>query len=166
MNRVYLSLGSNLGNREENLKKAIHLISQNEDIKINRISSIYETEPIGFKEQDWFLNMVIEIETGLEPHVLLNYILNVERNMGRVREIKWGPRIIDIDILLYDDIEIKDRDLQIPHPRMLDRAFVLIPLVEINPDIKIAGVLAGDILKNIKNQKVNFYKNLLNSNNF
>lgn len=166
MKKVYLGLGSNIGNRENNLKEAINLISQNRNIKVNKISSLYETEPIGFKEQDWFLNMVIEIETSLKPRELLKYLLDVEKRMGRIREIKWGPRIIDIDILIYNEAVIMDEDLKIPHPRICERAFVLIPLIEINPDIRIGGVLAKDILQSVKNQKVNFYKNLLNSNNF
>lgn len=146
MSRVYISLGSNLGEREKNIKEAIRLIvseasllptkESKKKINIVKISSIYETEPIGFTEQNWFLNAVIEIETTLSPQELLVVLQQVESKLGKKIERKWGPRTIDLDILLYDDIILDSPDLQIPHKLMHERAFVLIPLVQIAPNIK------------------------------
>ncbi|KRG12866.1 2-amino-4-hydroxy-6-hydroxymethyldihydropteridine diphosphokinase [Lederbergia galactosidilytica] len=131
-NVAFISLGSNMGNRLEYLKQAIKRLSHCSEVQIEKLSSIYETEPIGFTDQDQFLNMVIKISTSLSPHQLLTLCLDVEREIGRIREFKWGPRVIDLDILLYNKENIMMEDLQIPHPRMNERAFVLIPLMEID----------------------------------
>lgn len=145
MSRVYISLGSNLGDREKNIKEAIRIVSgasllptkePKKKINVVKISSIYETEPVGFKEQNWFLNAVIEIETTLSPQELLVVLQQVESKLDKKIERKWGPRTIDLDILLYDDIILDSPDLQIPHKLMHERAFVLIPLVQIAPNIK------------------------------
>ncbi|MEW6606932.1 MAG: 2-amino-4-hydroxy-6-hydroxymethyldihydropteridine diphosphokinase [bacterium] len=134
MSKVYISLGSNLGDREKNIKEAIKLI--NSRIKVIKTSPIYETEPIGFKEQDWFLNLVAELKTRLSPQELLAILKQIEGKLGKKIERKWGPRTIDLDILLYDDIILDLPDLQIPHKLMHARTFVLIPLSQIAPDIK------------------------------
>lgn len=131
MDKVFLSLGSNIGNRYKYLEKALFSIQENRNIEIVKQSSVYETEPFGFTEQDKFLNMVIEIRTSLQPIELLKYINKVESKYERVRSIHWGPRTIDIDILLYGDIIMEDEILQIPHPFLKQRLFVLIPLFEI-----------------------------------
>ncbi len=131
MNRVFLGLGSNLGDRYKFLKMAILSIEEHQNIDILNQSSIYETEPFGYKEQDKFLNMVIEIVTSLHPRDLLNYINIVEKKYNRTRDIHWGPRTIDIDILLYGNLIMKDEILEIPHPFLTQRLFVLIPLYEI-----------------------------------
>jgi 2-amino-4-hydroxy-6-hydroxymethyldihydropteridine diphosphokinase len=133
--KAYLSLGSNLGDRLRFLKEAISKIEESDNITINRISSVYETQPVGYKNQGWFLNLVIEIETSLVPQDLLQHILTVEDQMGRKREVKWGPRNIDIDILLYDNQVIQSNHLTVPHPRMPERRFVLLPLAEIAPKL-------------------------------
>ncbi len=131
MNQVFLSLGSNIGNRLENIKEAITLLVSHPEINLIKESSIYETEPFGYTEQSDFLNMVINISTGLTPLQLLEYIQDIEGRLGRTREIHWGPRTIDIDILLIDDKIIKNKKLQVPHPYITKRLFVLVPLIEI-----------------------------------
>lgn len=127
----YLSLGANIGDRFEHLKKAIQSLLQVEGIFIHSISGIYETEPVGFVDQPAFLNMVVGGETGLTAEQLLQAVWEVERKQGRVREIRWGPRTLDIDILIYGQEMIVGGNLEIPHPRMQDRLFVLIPFAEI-----------------------------------
>ena len=133
MATVYLCLGSNLGERERNLTQALTLLSQK--IKLAKLSSIYETEPIGYKEQPFFLNIVCQISTDLSPEELLNLAKTIENKMGRVPSFPNAPRLIDIDILLYDNQIIDTQNLVIPHPRMTERAFVLVPLVEIAPGL-------------------------------
>lgn len=131
---AYLGLGSNLGNRIKNLGIAIEEISQ--IAEVSKKSSIYETQPVGLKDQPDFLNMAIEIKTDKSPKELLIKLLEIEHKMGRVREIENGPRKIDIDILLYGDQVINEKNIQIPHPKMHEREFVLEPLEEIAPTIK------------------------------
>ena len=146
---VFIALGTNLGNRLENIQQAIETIQQ--QCMILSQSSIYETEPWGVKNQPQFLNAVIRIETKLEPPELLNFLLNIETRMGRNRskEQKNGPRVIDLDILLYNHLELQSEQLTIPHPRMKERAFVLIPLYEICKEnwIKEALLKISDIDK-------------------
>lgn len=134
---VYLSLGTNLGNRLENLKHALG--SLKEFCQVVSTSSVYETDPWGFEDQPIFYNQVVRIETGLEPLPLLRAIKNIELEMGRIPSFKYGPRLIDIDILMYDKLMITSVELTIPHPQIKSRAFVLSPLVEIAPDLIIPG---------------------------
>ncbi|UXH42859.1 2-amino-4-hydroxy-6-hydroxymethyldihydropteridine diphosphokinase [Rossellomorea vietnamensis] len=136
MNTAYISLGSNMGDRAGYLEKAINILSSHGKIEVTKRSSLYETDPVGFTEQDQFLNMVIEIRTSLSPETLLHQCLQVEIDLGREREFKWGPRIIDLDILLFNHETIEAENLLIPHPRMQERAFVLIPLLEVAPSIE------------------------------
>ncbi|MCF6094673.1 2-amino-4-hydroxy-6-hydroxymethyldihydropteridine diphosphokinase [Microaerobacter geothermalis] len=138
--KAYLGLGANIGDREDQLIKALELINSNNEMEVTKLSSVYETEPVGYIEQPPFLNMVIEINTYLEPEALLYRLLFIEKSLGRERKLKWGPRTIDIDILLYDKLEINRPDLIIPHPRMIERAFVIIPLMDLNPDLMIPGL--------------------------
>lgn len=156
MINVYIGLGSNLGNKEENIRKAIDLMR--EKSKILKISSLYETEPVGYKEQDWFLNCAIEIETELKPHELLKFLLSIEKRLGRIRKIKNGPRAIDLDILFYSNRIINKNDLIVPHPRLHKRLFVLEPLKEICPDLihpnldvsirkMLAGLISPEMVK-------------------
>jgi len=132
---AYLSLGSNLGDREPNLRHAIELLAPPE-ILVKRVSSLYETEPQDLRIQPWFLNLAIEIETTLFPMQLLGRIEKIEREMGRQRIVAKGPRIIDIDIILFGNVVIDTPRLKVPHPRMIDRRFVLEPLAEISPDLR------------------------------
>ena len=133
--KVYLGIGSNLEDREGNLREAITRINERVG-KITGTSSIYETEPWGFQSDKMFLNMAVASETSLKPHDMLAIIQNIETRMGRVRgENQYTSRIIDIDILLYDDKVVNSSDLKIPHPLMQERKFVLVPLAEIAPDL-------------------------------
>ncbi|HET9744245.1 MAG TPA: 2-amino-4-hydroxy-6-hydroxymethyldihydropteridine diphosphokinase [Chitinophagaceae bacterium] len=135
MSTAYLLIGGNLGNRKENLSKAIDLISKECGV-LTRSSSLYETAAWGMTEQPSFLNQALEISTSLNARQLMRKILKIEKMMGRVRKEKLGPRVIDIDILFYEN-EIHDLlFLKIPHPELKNRRFVLVPLAEINPDMQ------------------------------
>ncbi|AYV68823.1 MULTISPECIES: 2-amino-4-hydroxy-6-hydroxymethyldihydropteridine diphosphokinase [Niallia] len=137
MNKVYLSLGSNIGDRLEYIREAVQMLHNQEEIKVVNISSVYETDPVGYEEQALFLNIVIQVETSLNPLSLLEQCQKIESELGRKRIIRWGPRTIDLDILLYNQENIVSEKLIIPHPRIEERAFVLVPLIEIAPDIKL-----------------------------
>jgi GTP cyclohydrolase-4 len=130
---VYLGLGSNLGDRKQNLARALELLSQH--LKIEQISSIYETEPVGYEQQPLFLNAACRISTGLNPEKLLRLAKKIEAELGRKPSFPNAPRPIDIDILLYGDKVLSIKELTIPHPRLAERAFVLVPLAEIAPDL-------------------------------
>lgn len=132
--RVYLSLGSNIGNKRKNLLEAIRKIGELENTEVVKSSTILETEPFGYLEQDNFLNTCLEVKTLMTAQEFLKEILQIELDMGRVREIKWGPRIIDIDILFYDKEIIEEDNLAVPHPWICEREFVLDPLSEIAPN--------------------------------
>ncbi|MFZ3591056.1 2-amino-4-hydroxy-6-hydroxymethyldihydropteridine diphosphokinase [Bacillus sp. DJP31] len=144
-NRVFIGIGSNIQERVYYLEESIKALVKNERIKILNYSSIYETEPVGFTEQDSFLNMVIEISTSMSPHELLSVIQNIELVLGRNREMKWGPRTLDLDILLYNQENIIAEDLIVPHPRMHERAFVIVPLFEIDQELTVNGRKVKDI---------------------
>jgi 2-amino-4-hydroxy-6-hydroxymethyldihydropteridine diphosphokinase len=138
LSTAYLSVGSNLGDRRANISQAIDALAQR-GIRVVKTSSIYETEPVGFRDQGWFLNCVVEVETSMEPEELLVSILQIEESSGRRRSaqsVPMGPRIIDIDIILFGEHIIQSDDLQIPHPRMASRKFVLVPLDEIASEAK------------------------------
>ncbi|EGD50630.1 2-amino-4-hydroxy-6-hydroxymethyldihydropteridine pyrophosphokinase [Thermoanaerobacter ethanolicus JW 200] len=159
MSEVYLSLGSNLGDREENLKRAVFELEHWEGIILKKLSPIYETKPVGYLNQDMFLNIAVEVETNIGPYDLLKVVNEIEKKLKRQRLIRWGPRTIDIDILLYDDIELNDEVLTIPHPRMWERAFVLIPLSDINPFIKKGDVYIKDLIAELPDKEgVKLYK--------
>ncbi|MBM3707488.1 MAG: 2-amino-4-hydroxy-6-hydroxymethyldihydropteridine diphosphokinase [Actinobacteria bacterium] len=150
---TYLSLGSNIGDREKNLREAVRQISHNKNIKIRSISSIYETEPMYIKEQEKFYNIAVEalVDKSCSPFELLGYFKKIEYDMGRAfAALKYGPRIIDIDILLYNDMKISSDILTIPHPKLAERKFVLIPLSEIAPKLEIGGRQIGQILNSSK----------------
>lgn len=133
MSIVYIGIGSNLGDRLKNCMDALALIEKR-GISVTSISSVYETEPWGVKDQPLFLNMAIEAETNLEPSRLLAVLKNIEQKIGREKSCRWGPRAIDLDILLFDDLIVNKDDLRIPHPLMHERYFVMRPLCEIAPD--------------------------------
>jgi 2-amino-4-hydroxy-6-hydroxymethyldihydropteridine diphosphokinase len=135
MTTVYLALGSNVRDREENLRRAVQLLSD-AGIRIKKSSSIYETEPVDYLEQDWFLNSVLEAETELAPLDLLRTMRGIEASLGSKKAFAKGPRLIDLDILLYGEQSIDTAELQVPHPRMLERKFVMVPLVEIAAELK------------------------------
>lgn len=133
MNESYLSLGSNMGDRLKMLKQAVRLLMEHPGVDVRKISSLYETDPVGFIEQSAFLNMVVYLQTDLSALELLDLCQEIERELNRKREIRWGPRTIDLDILLYNHDALNTERLTIPHPRMHERAFVLVPLLEIDP---------------------------------
>jgi 2-amino-4-hydroxy-6-hydroxymethyldihydropteridine diphosphokinase len=130
---VYLSLGSNIGNRLQHLRSAVEALRAELDVTVLRESRVYETDPVGDTDQPAFLNMAVAIETGLEPEDLLDRLQLIETELGRTATRRWGPRAIDIDIVLWDDSIIKTDRLTVPHPEFRKRAFVLIPLAEIAP---------------------------------
>ena len=135
MKIVYLGLGSNVGDSEALLQSALDQLD-GRDLKLLRVSSLYETEPIGFQEQAWFLNLAAEFETELPPEELLHRMQKIEMGMGRTRTVENGPRTIDIDILLFGDLVMKTDVLEVPHPRYRDRRFTLAPLAELNPGMR------------------------------
>lgn len=158
--RCYLGLGSNLGDREINLRKAVGLLSDHPEIKVTRVSSIYQTSPIHYFDQPFFLNVVLEAVTLLSPSALLKVCQQVEKKVGREENFRFGPRKIDVDILLYGEMKIDKEGLQIPHPRMLLRKFVLIPLLEINGKVKLPdGSSPRAVLDELgDDDKVDFYR--------
>ncbi|WP_337019700.1 2-amino-4-hydroxy-6-hydroxymethyldihydropteridine diphosphokinase [Oceanobacillus massiliensis] len=139
MNIAYLALGTNISPRKEYLSQALRLLEKNEQVSIVKQSSIYETAPVGYIDQADFLNMVIEVETSLSSFDLLEYCQAVEQQLGRKREIRFGPRTIDLDILTFNQENSTVERLIIPHPRMHERAFVLVPLQEIAPHMLVPG---------------------------
>ena len=152
MHKIYLSLGSNIGETRKNLEEAMEALA--EKVEITAVSSYYETEPVGYKDQSWFLNIAVAGETVLAPYDLLSFTQSIEQGMGRVKLIRFGPRNIDIDILLYDDLILKDDALTIPHPRMTERAFVVEPLYEIAPELCVAGEPLAEIRKNLCGEQI------------
>jgi 2-amino-4-hydroxy-6-hydroxymethyldihydropteridine diphosphokinase len=135
---AYLALGANLGDRLATLQLAVDLLDARDGIDVVRSSRVYETEPVG-PPQPAYLHAVVEISTTLEPRALLGAGLAVEAELGRVRAERWGPRTLDVDVLLYDDREVHEPGLEIPHPRMHERGFVLVPLLELEPDPMLPG---------------------------
>jgi len=153
MDKVFISIGSNLGDKIGSCKMALDEIGNFAEIV--GTSSLYETEPVGNEDQPNFINSVAEIRTDLSPHELLGHLNSIEQKLGRVRDEKWGPRTIDLDIIFYNDKEIKDDDLIIPHPRAHLRRFVLEPICEIapgfiHPELKIS---VSELLKNLEDSK-------------
>jgi 2-amino-4-hydroxy-6-hydroxymethyldihydropteridine diphosphokinase len=149
MSLAYIGLGSNLGDRRDNLARACAELLKSRDIKLLEQSSIEETEPVDYLSQPLFLNQIILIETAISPEKLLQVLKLIEKKFGRKKTIPKGPRIIDLDILLYDDFIFNSASLKIPHPEIKNRTFVLKHLIEINPDLvdPLTGVLYADILQ-------------------
>ena len=150
MSIAYISIGSNLGDREENCRQAINLIEKN-GIVVKKQSRMYETEPWGIKDQPKFINMAIEAETDKKPEEIIRVLKKIEKEIGRTETTKWGPRVIDLDILFYDDLILKISGLEIPHPLLHEREFVLKPLCEIVPDKKhpVTGETVKEMFKNL-----------------
>lgn len=148
---VFIGLGSNMGHKRDNMEQAAAMISNIPDVDLIRCSSLYQTEPWGKTDQDIFINQVIEVETDLSAQELLRALQDIEIKMGRQRKEKWGPRIIDLDILLYGNEVMDDLDLQIPHPHMRERLFVLVPLYEIGPDLRFPddGATIEEVLSSV-----------------
>jgi 2-amino-4-hydroxy-6-hydroxymethyldihydropteridine diphosphokinase len=141
MTRAFVGLGANLGDREENLNRAVALIRNTPGIEVRAVSSFRETAPVGYLEQPLFLNAALEAETGLAAQALLDRLLEVERILGRTRDgPRFGPRTIDLDLLLYGNEEIEEPGLRVPHPRLQERRFVLEPLMELDPGLVVPGL--------------------------
>ncbi len=139
MNISYLGLGTNMGDRLGYILKACELIDDHENVKITKKSKIYETKAWGYTDQADFLNVCLEVETNLDEYELLNLCQDIEQKLNRKRIIRWGPRTIDVDILFFNDKISDDENLLLPHPRIQDRAFVLIPLMDLNSKLLING---------------------------
>jgi len=135
MNIAYISIGANIGDRLHHLAEAVRALHSHERVEVTKVSSIYETAPVGYTDQADFLNIAVCVETTLDPYELLKVCQDIENGLGRVRNIRWGPRTVDLDILLYNNDNIEAENLTVPHPRMGERAFVLVPLLEIAPTI-------------------------------
>lgn len=145
---IVLGLGSNMGDRENNLAGALRLLAEKYSVVVDRISSIYETAPFGMTDQPDFLNMVAVVKTELSPVKLLEACLEAERELGRIRVLKWGPRIIDVDLLSYNEVHLDTERLVLPHPGICERAFVLIPLREVAPDLVLQnGLMPEQIVR-------------------
>jgi 2-amino-4-hydroxy-6-hydroxymethyldihydropteridine diphosphokinase len=148
--RAYIGLGSNVGEREQMLWSAVHMLAFNPEVEVVAVSSIRETDPVGFLEQPRFLNAAVAVETELAPAPLLELLLSIERELGRTRDgPRFGPRTIDLDLLLYGEETLDEPGLTVPHPRLHERRFVLEPLADLDPDLvvpgqgSVAGLLAG-----------------------
>jgi 2-amino-4-hydroxy-6-hydroxymethyldihydropteridine diphosphokinase len=152
MMRAYLGLGSNIKPRREYLERAIELLGATEGIWVRRVSGFLRTEPWGVREQSWFLNAAVAVDTWLDALSLLERVLGIERQLGRVRQRRWGPRTIDIDVLLYGDWIINLPQLKVPHPYLAHREFVLRPLVEIAPGVvdPVSGKTVGELLAELE----------------
>lgn len=140
MTRAYVGLGANLGAREETLRRALELLADEAGIRVDRVSSFRETDPVGVLDQPRFSNAAAELATELAPRELLEVLLDVERRLGRVRDgTRWGPRIVDLDLLLYGDESVDEPGLRVPHPHLHERRFALEPLVELDPSLEVPG---------------------------
>lgn len=163
MNKVYIALGTNIEPRKKYLQQAIEQLNVLEEILLVKKSAIYETKPVGYMDQADFLNMVIEIKTSFTPIQLLDVCQSIERELGRKRTIRFGPRTIDLDILIYNHENIKSERLIVPHPRIDERAFVLVPLAEIAPHVEInEGITVEQAKENLPKEDlfgvVKFYE--------
>jgi 2-amino-4-hydroxy-6-hydroxymethyldihydropteridine diphosphokinase len=142
--RAYVGLGANLGPREDTLRQAVELLSRADGVDVVAVSELRETEPVGVVEQPAFLNGAVAVETTLPPRELLDLLLRIEQALGRIREERWGPRVLDLDLLVYGDVVLDEPGLHVPHPRLQERRFALEPLAELDPALEIPGV--GNVL--------------------
>lgn len=156
MKQVFISLGTNIEPRFDYLKKALHFLENHKEIHLIKKSKIYETDPVGYLEQDDFLNMVVQLHTTLSPLRLLDYCQDIEKQLGRERTLRFGPRTIDLDLLVYENKIIETDRLIIPHPRMHKRSFVLVPLREVAPELMIPTFqeTVSDLLKKLSSSEI------------
>lgn len=155
MAHAYIGFGSNIEDRFDYITQALRLLIDAEDISLVAISSLYETEPVGYEEQDWFLNGVVAVKTDLPLHRLLVLLKEIEGIVGRQHRARWGPREVDLDLLIYDQCCINTPDLIVPHPEMHQRSFVLVPFAEIAPEVRhpIFGQNIRTLLSNLNDEK-------------
>jgi 2-amino-4-hydroxy-6-hydroxymethyldihydropteridine diphosphokinase len=137
---AYVGLGANLGPREITLLRAVDLLAETEGVEVQAVSQLRETEPVGVVEQPRFLNGAVVLDTSLSPRELLDRLLEIERELGRVRDVRWGPRVVDLDLLVYGDRQIDEPGLRVPHPRLHERRFALEPLAELDPELDVPGL--------------------------
>ncbi|MFH1151037.1 MAG: 2-amino-4-hydroxy-6-hydroxymethyldihydropteridine diphosphokinase [Actinomycetota bacterium] len=150
MTRAYLGLGSNEGDRMENLRQGVMALKEADGVVVVGVSSVYESEPVGMCDQPDFLNAVVAVETTLDPRELLDLAFEVERRQGRQRLLRWGPRTLDVDLLVVGDVVSDDPALTLPHPRLEERRFVLEPLIEVEPELVLPdGTPAGALLERL-----------------
>ncbi len=157
---AYIGLGSNLNDRLANLQCSLDLLLSEPQVNLKAVSAVYETEPLGGPPQGPFLNACAVLSTGLTPVMLLRKMLDVEEKMGRIRKVKWGPRIIDLDLLIYENVAMNTVSLQLPHPRLGERNFVLIPLADVAPDLPVPGkrkTVSGLLADQDTDNEVTFY---------
>ena len=144
MTAAHVGLGANLGPREEMLRRAVELLGQADSVEVVGVSRLRETDPVGVVDQPPFLNGAVAVETTRSPRELLELLLEIERSLGRVREERWGPRTIDLDLLLYGDEVVDEPGLRVPHPRLHERRFALEPLADLDPELRGPGPRDGD----------------------
>lgn len=149
MARVFLSIGSNMGDKRAYLDQAVERLGQHDQIQVQAQSSYYETDPVGYTEQDLFLNIGLELDTMLKPEDLLSVCQAIELDLHRERLIRWGPRTVDIDIIFYDDLSMSTEDLILPHPRALERGFVMWPIYEIAGDLIVQGRPIKELIQDL-----------------
>ena len=160
MNTALIGIGTNMGDRLSHLRESLRALSMLPDTKLVQLSHIYETKPVGFAAQPDFLNCVVEVDTGLSPSALLGACLGIEAGMGRVRDldIRNVPRVIDLDLLIYEHVKTESRELTLPHPRILERAFVMRPLMDLYPSGRAPGLYFGAHLKETDQSGVTLYE--------
>ncbi len=139
MTLAYVGLGANLGSREETLRRAVELLGDADGMEVLALSQLRQTEPVGVVDQPPFLNGAVEVDTIRTPRELLDLLLEIERSLGRVREERWGPRTVDLDLLVYGDEVVDEPGLRVPHPRLHERRFALEPLADLDPELHIPG---------------------------
>ena len=139
MTLAYVGLGANLGRREETLQRAVRLLRETDSVEVRAVSTLRETEPVGVVDQPSFLNGAVELRTSSSARELLEVLLEIERSLGRVRGERWGPRVIDLDLLVYGNEVVDEPGLHVPHPRLHERRFALEPLAELDPELEVPG---------------------------
>lgn len=164
MTTAYISLGSNMGDKVQSLQQAVTLLNSHEQIDVLKSSSVYDTDPVGYEDQDLFMNIVVEVKTTLNATQLLVVCQEIEQELKRVRIVRWGPRTMDLDIILFGQEVIATETLSIPHPRMHERGFVLVPLAEIAPteNHPIQNITVSQLLGQVGGEGVRLFKKIIN----
>lgn len=164
MTIAYISLGSNMGDKVQSLQQAVTLLNSHEQIDVLKSSSVYDTDPVGYEDQDLFMNIVVEVKTTLSAAQLLIACQEIEQELKRVRIVRWGPRTMDLDIILFGQEVIETETLSIPHPRMHERGFVLVPLAEIAPteNHPIQNITVSQLLGQVGGEGVRLFKKIIN----